>query len=53
MGGEGSGLHPDMRYTLMISTVTFLLLMGFLLVQRLRLEKAQVELNNLKRELAY
>jgi len=53
MGGEGSGLHPDMRYTLMISMITFLLLMGFLLVQRLRLEKAQVELNNLKRELAY
>jgi heme exporter protein C len=53
MGGEGSGLHPDMRYTLMISMVTFLLLMGFLLIQRVRLEKTQVELDNLKRELAY
>jgi len=53
MGGEGSGLHPDMRYTLMFSAATFLLLMGFLLIQRLRLEKARVELNNLKCELAY
>ncbi len=53
MGGEGSGLHPDMRYTLMISMVTFLLLAGFLLIQRLRLEKTRVELDNLKRELAY
>jgi len=53
LGGAGSGLHPDMRYTLMFSAVTFLCLMGFLLIQRLRLEKARAELNHLKRELAY
>lgn len=53
MGGKGSGLHPDMQYTLLFSLVTFVLLMAFLFIQRLRLEKARMELNNLKRELAY
>jgi len=53
MGGEGSGLHPDMRYTLLISMITFLLLTSYLLIERLRLEKARQEVDELRRELAY
>lgn len=53
LGGKGAGLHVDMQYTLFFSMATFVLLMAFLLVQRLRLEKARMEIDHLKRELAY
>jgi heme exporter protein C len=53
LGGSGSGLHPQMRYTLFFSFVTFLGLYLFLLFQRLRLERTRLELNEMKREMAY
>jgi heme exporter protein C len=53
LGGSGSGLHPKMLYALLFSFVTFLCLYGFLLLQRLRLERTRIELNELKREMAY
>jgi len=52
-GGSGSGLNPTMRYVLIFSLVTFLGLYVFLLLYRLRIERARLELNELKRELAY
>lgn len=52
MGGEGSGLHPDMTYTLMISMLTFFVLYFYMLCARLRLEKSRERLNELKKEAA-
>ncbi|MDZ7292607.1 MAG: cytochrome c biogenesis protein CcsA [candidate division KSB1 bacterium] len=53
LGGSGSGLHPKMLYALLFSFVTFLGLYLFLLFYRLRLERSRLELNELKREMAY
>jgi heme exporter protein C len=53
LGGSGSGLHPTMLYALLFSFVTFLCLYMFLLMQRLRLERSRIEIDNLKREMAY
>jgi heme exporter protein C len=53
LGGSGSGLHPNMLYTLLFSFLTFLFLYTFLLLQRLRLERTRLEVNELKREMAY
>lgn len=52
MGGKGSGLHPDMLYTLMFSMVTFFVLYFYLLSARLRLEKARERVREMKKELA-
>ncbi|MDZ7343693.1 MAG: cytochrome c biogenesis protein CcsA [candidate division KSB1 bacterium] len=53
LGGSGSGLHPNMLYTLLFSFATFLCLYGFLLFQRLRLERSRIEIDELKKEMAY
>lgn len=53
MGGEGSGLHPDMQLTLLFSTVTFFVLFFYLLVVRLRLEHTREQAKLLRRELAF
>jgi heme exporter protein C len=52
-GGSGSGLNPTMRYVFFFSIVTFLGLYMFLLLYRLRIERTRLELNEIKRELAY
>lgn len=51
-GGEGSGLHPDMAYTLYFSMVVFLFLYLFLVAARLRVENSRMTLAELKRTLA-
>ena len=48
-GGEGSGLHPDMTFTLMISLAVFFILFLFLVATRLRVEYAKSELAELNR----
>jgi heme exporter protein C len=52
-GGSESGLHPTMRYVLLFSMLTFLGLYLFLLFYRLRVERVRLELNEIKREMAY
>ncbi|MGH7452338.1 MAG: cytochrome c biogenesis protein, partial [bacterium] len=52
-GGSGSGLNPTMRYVLFFSMLTFLGLYLFLLFYRLRVERVRLELNEIKREMAY
>ncbi len=52
-GGDGSGLHPDMKITFFFSLFTFTLLFFWLLVQRLRLEKSTVATSELKKQIAY
>lgn len=52
-GGEGSGLHPDMKIAFYFSLFTFTLLFIYLFVHRLRLEKSSVALSDLKKEMAY
>ena len=52
MGGKGSGLHPDMSYTLMISMLTFTVLYLYMLFGRLRLEKTREQLKEMKKEMA-
>lgn len=52
MGGEGSGLHPDMSYTLMISMMTFFVLYFYMLLGRLRLERSREKVKEMKKELA-
>lgn len=51
-GGEGSGLHPDMKIAFYFSLFTFTLLFIYLFVHRLRLEKSSVALSDLKKEMA-
>ncbi|MCZ6818491.1 MAG: cytochrome c biogenesis protein [Calditrichaeota bacterium] len=51
-GGEGSGLHPDMKIAFYFSLFTFTLLFVYLFVHRLRLEKSSVALSDLKKEMA-
>ncbi len=53
MGGADSGLHPTMLKVFLFSLATFLGLYLFLLFYRLRLERASLELDEIKRELAY
>lgn len=53
MGGKGSGLHPDMLYTLMFSMGVFLVLFIYLLLARLRLEQSRRRLFELKQEIAF
>jgi len=52
-GGTNSGLDPEMRYAFVFSILTFIFLFVFLLFQRLRLERTRVEINNVKREMAF
>ncbi|MFQ5651877.1 MAG: cytochrome c biogenesis protein [bacterium] len=52
-GGQGSGLHPDMRLTLFFSLFTFTLLFLLLLIHRLRLEKSSAAVSDLKKQIAY
>jgi len=52
-GGEGSGLHPDMRITLFFSLFVFTVLFFWLLIQRIRLEKISVTVNEIKKQMAY
>ncbi|MFQ5637882.1 MAG: cytochrome c biogenesis protein [bacterium] len=52
-GGNDSGLHPDMKIAFFFSLFTFTLLFLYLLVQRIKLEKSQAMLSDLKKEMAY
>ena len=52
-GGEGSGLHPDMSITFWFSVFTFTLLFLYLLIQRVRLQKATVAISEMKKQLAF
>jgi len=52
-GGEGSGLHPDMWITFWFSVFTFTLLFLYLLIQRVRLQKATVAIAEMKKQLAF
>ena len=52
-GGEGSGLHPDMRIVFYFSVFTFTLLFLYLLIQRVRLQKATVAIAEMKKQLAF
>ncbi len=52
MGGKGSGLHPKMLYTLLFSLGVFLVLFIYFLLIRLRLEKARMQLDEMKKDLA-
>ena len=52
MGGEGSGLAPKMLFALMFSLAVFLLLYFYLLLTRLRLEKARMDVNEMKKAIA-
>lgn len=51
MGGEESGLDPQMFQVLMLSWVAFTILFVFLAVLRVRLEKSRDEVRQLRREL--
>lgn len=53
MGGADSGMSPPIRNVFLFSMVTFLGLYLLLLFYRLRIERTQLELNELKREAAY
>jgi heme exporter protein C len=53
LGGSNSGLEPTMRYAFLFSIVTFILLFVFLLLVRLRVERARLEVDQLKREIAF
>lgn len=52
-GGEGSGLHPDMKIAFFFSLFTFTLLFAYLLVQRIRLQKSVLAVSELKKQMAY
>ena len=52
-GSEGSGLHPDMRIVFYFSVFTFTLLFLYLLIQRVRLQKATVAIAEMKKQLAF
>lgn len=51
--GSESGLEPTMRYAFIFSIVTFTLLFVLFLLLRLRVERARVEVDQLKRETAF
>jgi len=52
-GGEGSGLHPDMKIAFFFSLATFTLFFFYLLIQRLNVKKSEVQLSELKKQMAY
>lgn len=52
-GGEGSGLHPDMKIAFFFSLFTFTLLFIFLLKQRVQLQKTRVAISEMKRKAAH
>ena len=52
-GGEGSGLHLDMRIAFYFSVFTFTLLFIYILIQRIRLQKTRVAVDELKKQLSY
>jgi heme exporter protein C len=52
-GGEGSGLHPDMKLAFFFSLFTFTLLFCFLLIQRVQLQKSAIAVSEHKKQLAY
>ncbi|NUO78898.1 cytochrome c biogenesis protein CcsA [candidate division KSB1 bacterium] len=52
-GGSGSGLEPTMRYAFIFSIVVFILLFVFFMVMRLRVERTRLEVDQLKREIAF
>ena len=52
-GDEGSGLHPDMRIVVYFSLFTFTLLFIYILIQRIRLQKTRVAVDELKKQLSY
>ena len=51
MGGEDSGLDPQMFQVLMLSWVAFSILFALLVMLRVRLEKSSEEIHQLRREL--
>jgi heme exporter protein C len=52
-GSEGSGLHPDMKVAFYFSLFTFTLLFLYLLIHRVRLQKAAVAVTELKKKISY
>ena len=50
LGGEGSGLHPDMRTTLIVATAAMFVLLWCLVRARRRLEQTRREAEALRRE---
>jgi len=52
-GGSDSGLEPTMRYAFIFSIVTFILLFVLFLLLRLRVERTRLEVDQLKREIAF
>jgi len=51
MGGEDSGLDPQMFLVLMLSWAAFLVLFALLVMLRVRLERSREEIQQLRREL--
>jgi len=51
MGGKGSGLDPDMKLVFFFCLATFTLLYFFLMEKRLKLARAEEELNDLYRQI--
>jgi len=52
-GGEGSGLHPDMKIAFFFSLFTFTILFIYLLIQRVQLQKSMITVSEMKRQIAY
>ena len=52
-GGEGSGLHPDMRIAFYFSLFTFTLLFIYIFIQRIRLQKTRLAVDELKKQFSY
>ncbi|HEX9653526.1 MAG TPA: cytochrome c biogenesis protein [bacterium] len=51
-GGEGSGLHPDMKIAFFFSLFTFTILFIYLLIQRVQLQKSMIAVSDMKRQIA-
>ena len=52
-GGEGSGLHPDMKIAFYFSVFTFTLLFLYLLIQRVQLQKTMIAISEMKKKIAF
>ncbi len=52
-GGTGSGLNPEMKLTFFFSLFTFTLLFILILIYRIRLQKSEIEVAEIKKQLAY
>ena len=53
LGGQGSGLHPQMLYTLLFSLGVFLLLFVYMLFIRLRVERTRQQVLEMRKEISF